>query len=72
MSKKQYQQAAEIIKKARAIHTDEKSKEVINHIASELCIMFKMDNANFNGFRFLEACDIRDKDLADLVLKLKP
>ena len=61
MSKKHYQQVAEIINKTRAIHADENSKEAINHIASELCIMFKMDNANFKSFKFLEACGVKDK-----------
>jgi hypothetical protein len=61
MSKKHYQQVAEIISKVRSIHTDENSKEAINHIASELCIMFKMDNASFKGFKFLEACGLREK-----------
>jgi hypothetical protein len=61
MSKKHYQQVAEIISKVRAIHTDENSKEAINHIASELCIMFKSDNTNFKGVKFLEACGLRDK-----------
>lgn len=60
MSKKHYQQVADILKKVRDMRKDEESLETLNHVAHELCIMFKMDNSNFKGFKFLEACGIKD------------
>lgn len=61
MSKKHYEQIAKVISEAREKNKDEKSTQAINGIASELCMVFKMENANFRAFSFLEACGIREK-----------
>jgi len=57
MSKKHYEQVARIIREAKDRH-DESAQAAVNEVAKEMAVAFKMDNANFNGVRFLNACGI--------------
>lgn len=57
MSKKHYEQIARIVREAKDRH-DEVSQVALDEAAKEIAVMFKMDNSNFNGVRFLNACGI--------------
>lgn len=60
MSKKDYIAFANIIKKAKERDKNNEAAQVIaNEIASELAVHFKMDNAAFKAFTFLEACGVK-------------
>jgi hypothetical protein len=57
MSKKHYEQVARIIREAKD-KNNESAQSAVDQVARELAIMFKMENANFKGVTFLNACGI--------------
>lgn len=57
MSKKHYEQVARIIREAKE-KNKESAQNAVDQVARELAIMFKMENANFNGVKFLNACGL--------------
>ena len=57
MSKKHYEQIARIIREAKD-RNDKSSQVAVDEVAKEMAVTFKMDNSNFNGVRFLNACGI--------------
>lgn len=59
MSKKHYEYIARVIREVKQKNANESTQKAVDEIAMELAILFKLDNIQFKGFTFLNACDIK-------------
>jgi len=59
MSKKHYEYIARVIREVKQKNANESTQKAVDEIAMELAILFKLDNSQFKGFTFLNACGIK-------------
>lgn len=59
MSKKHYEYIARVIREVKQKNANESTQNAVDEVARELAIFFKLDNSQFKGLTFLNACDIK-------------
>ena len=59
MSKKHYEYIARVIREIKQKNTNESTQNAVDEVARELAIFFKLDNNQFKGLTFLNACGIK-------------
>jgi hypothetical protein len=59
MSKKHYEYIARVIREVKQKNANESTQNAVDEVARELAIFFKLDNNQFKGLTFLNACGIK-------------
>lgn len=59
MSKKHYEYIARVIREIKQKNANESTQNAVDEVARELAIFFKLDNNQFKGLTFLNACGIK-------------
>ena len=59
MSRKHYEYIARVIREVKQKNANESTQNAVDEVARELAIFFKLDNNQFKGLTFLNACNIK-------------